>query len=87
MFKEGAASFIMVGDGGNRFLLNTSTYLDCSALKTEKTGSSEMEHTYQSTQHHHCENHQSHAVPVRFSKYLNSYFSLVYCLAHFYIFF
>ena len=85
--EENAASFIMVGDGGNRFLLNTSTYLDYSTLRTEKTSSSEMAHTYQSTQRHHCENHQSHSVPFRFSKYFNSHVGLVYCLAQFYIFF
>jgi hypothetical protein len=48
---------------------------------------SEMAHTYQSTQYHRYENLQSHSVPVRFSKYLNSHVGLVYCLAHFYIFF
>lgn len=79
--------FIMVGDGGHRFLVNTSTYLDCSTLKTEKTGCSEITQSYQFTQCHCRENHQSHYVPVRFSKYLNSHGGLVYCLAHFYIFF
>lgn len=78
---------MMVGDEGSRFLLSTSTYLDCSTLKTEKTGRSEMSHTYQSAQRHCRETHQSHSVPVRFSKNLNSHVGLVYCLAHFYIFF
>jgi hypothetical protein len=86
--EESAASSMMVGDGGSRFLLNTSTYLDCSTLKTEKTSCSEMAHTHLSARHHRRETHQSHSVPVsRFFKYLNSHVGFVYCLAHFYIFF